>query len=118
MNNFEESQSRGGGILNINYAEKEALHAAYLSFVHNGGLFIPTVKEFDLGHEIFVVLSLPEETEKIPVSCRVVWITPVAAQGNRTPGIGVQFKDNGAARTKIETILAGLLKSENATLTM
>jgi len=118
MNNFEESQTRGGGILNINYAEKEALFSAYMSFVHNGGLFIPTVKDFDIGHEIFIVLSLPDEAEKIPVSCRVVWITPVAAQGNRTPGIGVQFKDNGVARTKIETILAGLLKSDKSTYTM
>jgi len=118
MNNFEESQNRSGGILNINFAEKAALYKAYMPFVSNGGLFIPTVKEFELGHEIFVVLSLPEETEKIPVSCRVVWVTPVAAQGNRTPGIGVQFKDNGVARGKIETILAGLLKSDQATHTM
>lgn len=118
MNNFEEGQSRSGGILNINYADKDALYDAYMSFVSNGGLFIPTVKEFEIGHEIFVVLSLPEETEKIPVSCRVVWITPVAAQANRKPGIGVQFRDNGVARTKIETILAGLLKSEKANHTM
>ena len=118
MNNFDEGQTRGGGILNINYAEKDALYSAYMSFVKNGGLFIPTTKEFLIGHEIFVVLSLPDDAEKVPVSCRVVWITPVAAQGNRTPGIGVQFKDNGVARTKIETILAGLLKSDQATLTM
>jgi type IV pilus assembly protein PilZ len=89
-----------------------------MGFVNNGGLFIPTVKEFGIGHELFLVLSLPEEVEKIPVSCRVVWITPLEAQGNSTPGIGVQFKDDGIARTKIETILAGLLKSDKPNYTM
>ena len=118
MNNFEEGQNRGGGILNINYAEKDALYKAYMPFVNNGAIFIPTVKDFELGHEIFLVLGLPDESEKIPVSCRVIWITPVAAQGNRTPGIGVQFRDYGVARTKIETVLAGLLHSDLSTYTM
>ena len=52
---------------------------------------------------------------------KVVWITPTAAQGNRTAGIGIQFAesaDGETARTKIESILAGILGSEKATQTM
>jgi len=113
-----EENSRSGGILNIAYKNKDDLYKAYMPFVKNGGLFIPTVKSFSIGDELFMVLNLPEDTEKTPVSAKVVWITPKAAQGNKKPGIGVQFKDDGLARSKIETSLAGLLKSNRPTLTM
>jgi type IV pilus assembly protein PilZ len=52
---------------------------------------------------------------------RVVWITPIAAQGNRPAGIGVQFAENADgdnARTKIETLLAGLQGGDKPTHTM
>ena len=41
-------------------------------------------------------------------------------QGYRATGIGVQFsdEDNGVARNKIETYLAGALESEHSTHTM
>ena len=50
----------------------------------------------------------------------VFWITPAGAQGARIAGIGVQFsnQDNGAVRNKIETYLAGALKSDRQTHTM
>jgi len=113
-----DMHGRAGGIINIDFEEKESLYKAYMPFVKNGGLFVPTTKEFSLGDELFIVLSIPDEGEKIPVSCKVVWVTPVAAEGNRTPGIGLQFRDTGIAHTRIETCLAGILKSEDATHTM
>jgi len=109
---------RSGGILTIKFDNKEKLYKAYMPFVKKGGLFIPTVKPFSINDELFIVLHLPETTEKIPVSSKIVWITPVGAEGKKMPGIGVQFRDNGAARTKIETELAGLLQSNAPTLTM
>ena len=95
------------------------LYAAYMPFVRNGGLFISTSKTYRLGDEVFVLLTLMDEPEKIPVAGKVVWITPKGAQGNRTAGIGVQFNDGDrSTRNKIETYLAGALKSERPTLTM
>ncbi|RFA29975.1 pilus assembly protein PilZ [Alkalilimnicola ehrlichii] len=108
------------GILSLTIKDKNALYAAYMSFVRNGGLFVPTANTYKLGDEVFILLSLMDEPEKIPVVGRIVWITPKGAQGNRTPGIGLQFtdKDGGPARTKIETYLAGSLESERPTHTM
>ncbi len=84
-----------------------------------GGLFIPTKKEYELGDEVFMLLNLMDEAEKIPVAGKVVWITPKGAQGNRAAGIGVQFTDqDDAARSKIETYLAGALQSDRHTHTM
>ena len=96
------------------------MYAAYMPFVRNGGLFIPTNKRYHLGDEVFMLLSLMEETERLPVAGKIIWITPVGAEGNRAAGIGVQFsdQDGGTARNKIETYLAGALGSGKPTHTM
>ena len=116
------SPARGNrqGILSLTIKDKGALYAAYMPYVRNGGLFIPTNKSYQLGDEVFMLLTLMDETEKVPVAGRIVWVTPRGAQGNRAMGIGVQFseQDGGAARNKIEGYLGGALKAERQTHTM
>ena len=107
------------GILSLAIMDAAVLYAAYMPFVRNGGLFIPTKKEYVLGDEVFMLLNLLDESEKIPVAGKVVWMTPKGAQGNRAAGIGVQFNDqDDVARSKIETYLAGILTSDRHTHTM
>ena len=108
------------GILSLTIRDKSALYAAYMPFVKNGGLFIPTNKTYRLGDEVFMLLTLVEDKEKLPIAGRIVWVTPKGAQGNRNAGIGVQFSelDKGQTRNKIENVLAAALKSERATHTM
>jgi type IV pilus assembly protein PilZ len=91
-----------------------------MPFIKNGGLFIPTAKPYSLGDEVFMLLSLMESKEKLPVAGRIVWITPKGSQGNKTAGIGVQFSelDKGATKSKIEKQLAGALASDRPTHTM
>ena len=107
-------------ILSLAIKDKGALYAAYMPYVKNGGLFIPTNKPYKLGDEVFLLLTLMDETEKLPVAGKVIWVTPKGAQGNRVAGIGVQFsdQDGDAVRNKIETYLAGSLKSDRYTHTM
>src|SRR5690606_34609855 len=116
-------QAIGGGarngILSLTIKDKAVLYAAYMPFVQNGGMFIPTSKSYKLGDEVFMLLSLMDESEKIPVAGKVVWVTPKGAQGNRAAGIGVQFSDqDNTAVNKIETYLAGSLNSDRPTHTM
>ena len=108
------------GILSLAIKDKGSLYAAYIPFVKNGGLFIPTNKSYKLNDEVFMLLTLMDETERLPVAGNVIWITPPNAQGNRTAGIGVQFskQDNGQTRNKIETLLAGALQADRPTHTM
>lgn len=107
------------GILSLTIKDKSVLYAAYMPFIRHGGMFIPTNKSYRLGDEVFMLLNLMEEPEKIPVAGKVVWVTPRGAQGNRAAGIGVQFSDqDNTARSKIETYLAGALKSDRPTHTM
>jgi type IV pilus assembly protein PilZ len=108
------------GILSLTIRDKSALYASYMPFVKNGGLFIPTAKNYKLGDEVFMLLTLTDSKDKLPVAGKVAWITPKGAQGNKTAGIGVQFSelDKGATRSKIEKSLAGALKSDRPTHTM
>ncbi|NIR32377.1 MAG: pilus assembly protein PilZ [Gammaproteobacteria bacterium] len=108
------------GILSLAIKDKSALYAAYMPFIKNGGLFIPTTKPYKLGDEVFMLLTLMEEKDKLPVAGRIVWITPKGAQGSRTSGVGVQFSelDKGQTKNKIENYLAAALKSERQTHTM
>ena len=107
------------GILSLTIKDLTVLYAAYMPFLRNGGLFIPTNKRFALGEEVFVLLALMDEAEKIPINGTVVWVTPKGAQGNRQAGIGVQFSEaDFAAATKIEEHLGTGLVSDRPTHTM
>lgn len=109
------------GILNLVLKDLNELYAAYMPFVRNGGLFIPSRRSYRLGDDVFFLLELMDEPEKIPLSGKVVWITPKGGAGNRLAGIGVQFDENqGQLVDKIDTYLAGepLSNSKAATHTM
>ncbi len=120
MSNPSVTPQQRQGILSLTIKDKNALYAAYMQFVENGGLFIPTNKKYNLGDEVFILLTLMDESERIPVAGKIVWITPIGAEGNRAAGIGVQFsnQDGGLARNKIEGYLGGALKSDRPTHTM
>jgi type IV pilus assembly protein PilZ len=117
------AQVAGGGrhrILSYAIKDKQQLHASYMPFIANGGLFIPTNRRYQLGEELFLLLQLLDEADRIPVVGKVVWVTPPGAEGNRQVGIGIQFseQDKGNVRRKIESYLAGELDSERPTHTM
>ena len=108
------------GILSLNIKDKNALYAAYMPYVQNGGLFIPTSKQYSLGDEVFMLLSLMDDKERLPVAGKIIWVTPQGAQNNKAAGIGVQFgdQDKGTTRNKIEGFLAGALQADRPTHTM
>ena len=108
------------GLLTLTIKDKSALYLAYMPFINNGGLFIPTASSYRLGDEVFMLLNLMGESDRIPVAGRVLWITPKSAQSRRTAGIGVQFsdQDRGQTQRKIEEYLAGAQGGDKATHTM
>lgn len=113
------SESNRQGILSLTIKDKQVLYAAYMPFLINGGLFVPTAKEYHLGDEVFMLLTLMDEPDKIPIAGKVVWRTPVGAQGNRQAGVGIQFSEQDApAQAKIENHLGGALKGDRQTHTM
>lgn len=107
------------GVLSFSLKDKNALYTSYMPFVKNGGIFIPTTREYEMGAEIFMLLNLMSETERYPINGKVVWKTPIGSDGYRSAGIGIQFSEKDiAVKSRIETYLAGLIDSERPTYTM
>jgi len=50
-------------------------------------LFIPTNKQYSLGDEVFMLLSLMDDKERLPVAGKIIWVTPQGAQNNKSSGI-------------------------------
>ncbi len=109
------------GIISLQFRDKTSLYGAYMPFLEQGGLFAPTTQSYALGDEVVLLIHLMAVGERLSVAGKVVWITPVGAQGNRTAGIGVQFNasaDGDKARQRIEVLLSDALNSERPTLTL
>ncbi|MFA7664743.1 MAG: PilZ domain-containing protein [Burkholderiaceae bacterium] len=108
------------GVLQLAFKEKAALYAAYMPFIDGGGLFVPTTRPANLGDEIYLVIQLIDDPNRLPVTGKIVWITPAGSPG-RQQGIGVQFpKDEVGAqlRDRIETLLGGTLRASRPTHTI
>ncbi len=108
-------------VIQLAIKEKAALYAAYIPLFAEGGIFVPTAREYQLGDDVYVLLSLPEGPQRYPIAGRVAWVTPARASGSRTQGVGIQFPKDDKARQlkiKIEELLGAHLGSERATQTI
>jgi type IV pilus assembly protein PilZ len=108
-------------VIQLSIKEKAALYAAYIPLFAEGGVFIPTAREYGLGDDVYVLLSLPEDMQRYPVAGKVAWVTPAKAAGGRTQGVGITFpKDekSRALKLKIEEILGAHMASERPTQTI
>lgn len=108
-------------VVHLAIKEKAALYAAYIPLFIEGGVFIPTSREYQLGADVYVLMTLPDDTQRYPIAGKVAWVTPPRAAGNRTQGVGVRFPNDEKSRLlklKIEEILGAHLASERPTQTI
>ena len=108
-------------VLSLAIKEKSALYAAYMPFLINGGIFVPTNKTYRLADEIYLILSLMDDPSKYPIAGKVAWITPAGANNNKAQGIGVHFpadESGQRARLRIEELLGAAVGSSRATHTL
>ena len=131
---MNEPQSRNGAqngaaapggarpsVIQLVFREKGALYAAYMPVFADGGLFVPTTREYRLGEDIYLLLSLPDDPQRYPVAGKVAWLTPANASGGRTQGVGVRFPKDEKTRglkLKIEEVLGTSISSAKPTQTI
>ena len=48
------SQSDPEAVLSLTIEDKAVLYGAYMSFLQNGGLFVPTNQSYRLGDEVLI----------------------------------------------------------------
>jgi type IV pilus assembly protein PilZ len=108
-------------VIQLVFREKGALYAAYMPMFTEGGIFVPTTRDYKLGEDIYLLLSLPDDPQRYPVAGKVGWITPANASGGRTQGVGVRFpadEKSRALRQRIEETLGTSLSSAKPTQTI
>lgn len=114
-------KARKSNLMQLNLREKGQIYMAYMPFIKNGGLFIPTTRNFKIGEEVFMLMRLLEDPERLPITAKVVWSTPENVESRKPRGFGFQFSDDDpsrVAKNKIENILAEALTSEKVTFTL
>ena len=93
----------------LNYVIKDLLelNLAYMPFITNGGLFIPTAESFQLGNIVIVDLQIPSKNINLSVEGKVVWLTPQNSLHHVVAGIGIQFCGEKAVanRNQVEALL-------------
>jgi len=109
-------------VMQLVFREKGALYAAYIPILAHGGVFVPTTRDYKIGDDIYLLLTLPDDPQRYPVAGKVAWVTPRNAAGGRTQGVGVSFpKDEktNLLRLKIEEALgAAQMQSAKPTQTI
>jgi len=108
-------------VIQLSIKEKAALYAAYIPLFADGGIFIPSSRDYRLGDDVYVLLSLPDDPQRYPVAGKVAWVTPAKAQGGRTQGVGIRFPADEKSRQlklKIEETLGANLASDRQTQTL
>ena len=108
-------------VIQLVFRERGALYAAYIPLFADGGLFVPTTRDYKLGEDIYLLLTLPDDPQRYPVAGKVAWITPARAAGNRAPGVGIRFPSDEKSRqlkARIEEALGATLASDRPTQTI
>jgi type IV pilus assembly protein PilZ len=108
-------------VIQLVFRERGALYAAYMPMFSEGGIFVPTTRDYKLGEDIYLLLSLPDDPQRYPVAGKVGWITPANASGGRTQGVGVRFptdEKSRALRQRIEEALGTSISSVKPTQTI
>ncbi len=108
-------------VIQLVFREKGALYAAYIPLFAEGGIFVPTTRDYRLGDDVYLLLSLPDDPQRYPVAGKVGWITPANASGGRTQGVGVRFPSDEKSKVlkvRIEEMLGTMVQSAKPTQTI
>lgn len=108
-------------VVQLALKERAALYAAYMPLLSNGAVFIATERDYRLGDDLYLLLTLPDSPVKYPLLCKVAWITPEGAASGRKRGVGTHFpgdEKSNAVNDSVEASLGSHLSSEQETRTI
>lgn len=110
---------RMGGLLQANILDRATLQASFMPYIQGGGLFIPSKQQVKMGEEVFVLATLPEQSQKIPLTGKVIWIS-YKHSGLKPQGFAIQLVGEKGIYYKMEAekILAGTMSSDLPSFTM
>ncbi len=116
---WSESVLSGGSarptVLQLRMDTPLDLYQAYISVFSEGGLFVQTHRDYQMGDELYGLLTLPQDPKRHPFIGHVAWITPANSPTGRPQGVGLRFSADARGailKNTIETALGPLLGSK------
>ena len=108
------------GVISLAIKDKAMLHSNHMPYIKGGGIFIPTEKTFELGDEVFLLLTLLDDPERFAITGKVIWINYRATPGGRAMGVGIQFSgiEGANLQKKVDSLIAGYTRADQPTNTM
>lgn len=97
-------------VLCVDYDGADDLLADYTENLSDGGTFVVTTRQLEIGTEVRLVLSFPGLLEPIHVDGTVRWHR--AEVGENEAGVGIEFKE-GPAKQHLESIVARLRRGDS-----
>ena len=112
-------QPRMGGLIQVNIPDRATLQASYMPFIQGGGLFVPSKNPIKMGEEVFVLAGLPEQTQKVPLTGKVVWISHKQTMA-KPQGFAIQLTGEKGIyyKNEAEKMLAGSMSLVRPSYTM
>ena len=110
---------RMGGLLQANMTDRAMLQASYMPYVQGGGLFVVSKQVVKMGEEIFVLATLPDQSQKIPLTGKVIWISQKQT-GTKPQGFAIQLTGEKGTyyKNEAEKLLAGSMLLDRPSFTM
>lgn len=110
---------RMNGLIQVNINDRATLQASYMPYVLGGGLFVPSKQAVKMGEEVFVLAGLPEQSQKVPLTGKVIWISQ-KQNGIKPQGFAIQLSGEKGIYYKLEAekMLAGSLSLDRPNFTM
>ncbi|AMW79126.1 pilus assembly protein [Acinetobacter sp. TGL-Y2] len=110
---------RMGGLLQVNIADRVTLQASYMPFVQGGGLFVPSKQAVKMGEDVFVLATLPNQSQKIPLTGKVIWLSHKQV-ANKPQGFAIKLSGEKGIYYKMEAekLLAGSMSADHPSFTM
>ena len=104
----------------LKFEDDHQLYRAYMPYVENGGIFISTQLNFELGDKVMLTITLPDSVSFEPFETVVVWVTPEGVGQGSPAGIGVRLLGDDAIKIQndIEHFLVKYIKSKDPTDTI
>ena len=110
---------RMNGLIQVNINDRATLQASYMPYILGGGLFVPSKQAVKMGDEVFVLAGLPEQSQKVPLTGKVVWISQ-KQNGIKPHGFAIQLSGEKGTYYKMEAekMLAGSMSLDRPNFTM
>jgi uncharacterized protein (TIGR02266 family) len=101
-------------LLRLDYASREDLAADYVTDLGEGGLFIRTDLDLEVGSRLAVSISFPGLLEPTVMDCVVRWKRPGGPTiTSDQVGVGVEFAQPGSAQhERLTTLLAEIARPQ------